>query len=333
MAPPYVCTGDNGSLYGQFHTDVAGSGQLVENSDIFDKLATEYNQHKFALRDALNAIKVTYTGQAADAMQGAFQPLIESVGQGFDLCRRSAVLLDSQKGGFDTAQAAIKKPVPVPEKPWLYSITPWDTGYDKAVQQNSQIDSANQQAFSQYAKTTLSNSNGVPKFESGDPGLGAITVGVLAALDDAAVHLRPVQPDKLAETIVGLLPPASAAKGQSVSVPVDVYRDVVAGISREDGLLRRNTPGGRLEGDVRSLQRLLSRPRLGGGRIYAGTRDRVGRRYKSDYPITYLDLDDGRWLVRQQPDDAGKPWVVAVPAGPATLVDTLWVLLRTVSRE
>jgi hypothetical protein len=157
--------------------------------------------------------------------------------------------------------------------------------------------------------------------------------GVLAALDDAAVHLRPVQPDKLAETIVGLLPPVSAANGQSVSVPVDVYRDVVAGISREDGLLRRNTPGGRLEGDVRSLQRLLSRPRLGGGRIYAGTRDRVGRRYKSDYPITYLDLDDGRWLVRQQPDDAGKPWVVAVPAGPATLVDTLSVLLRTVSRE
>jgi hypothetical protein len=169
MVPPYVCTGNNGSLYDQFHTNVEGSGQLVENADVFDRLATEYNQHKFAL-------KVTYTGQAAEAMQGAFQPLIESIGQGYDLCRRSAALLTDQGGGFDTTQAKIQKPVNVPPKPWLNSMTPWDTGYDKAVEQNSNIDTANQQAFFKYAITSLSNSVEAPKFESGTAGFGAITV-------------------------------------------------------------------------------------------------------------------------------------------------------------
>lgn len=176
MVPPYVCTGDNGTLYEQFHVDVQGSGQLRENAAIFDKLATEYNQHKFALKDALNGIQVTYTGQGAEMMRGAFEPLIESVGQGFDLCRRSSVLLTDQGGGFDTAQSKIHKPVDVPEKPWLYSITPWDTEHDVAIQRNSQIDSANQQAFSQYAKTSLSNSNGAPRFDSASAGFGEITV-------------------------------------------------------------------------------------------------------------------------------------------------------------
>jgi len=176
MVPPYVCTEGNGGLYEQFHVNVEGSGQLRENAEIFERLANEYNQHRFALQDALKAITVTYTGQGADAMRGVFEPLIESVGQGYDLCRRSAVLLTDQGGGFDVAQAKIQKPVDVPPKPWLNSLTPWDTAYDKAVEQNSRIDSANQQAYAKYAMTSLANWAQAPNFDSATSGFGDVTV-------------------------------------------------------------------------------------------------------------------------------------------------------------
>lgn len=177
MAPPYVCTGDKGSLYDQFHKDVAGSGQLGENAQIFESLAQEYNNQKFELQNALQQVKVTYTGHAAEQMQGAFQPLIESVGQGFDLCRRSANLVQNQGGGFDSAQAAIQPPAEVPEKPWYNGAVPWNTDHDDAVEKNSGIDAANQQAFSRYIEQTNGNNDGAPTFETqGAPGIGNVAV-------------------------------------------------------------------------------------------------------------------------------------------------------------
>jgi hypothetical protein len=177
MAPSYVCTGDNGSLYDQFHKDVAGSGQLRESARIFEELAQEYNQQKFELQNALSRVTVTYTGAAADQMRGAFQPLIESVGEGFDLCRRSANLLEDQSGGFDAAQAAIQPPVSVPDKPWYNGVVPWDTGHDEAVEKNSGIDAANQQAFLRYVEVTNGNNESAPSFETGIAlGIGTVTV-------------------------------------------------------------------------------------------------------------------------------------------------------------
>jgi hypothetical protein len=82
---------------------------------------------------------------------------------------------------------------------------------------------------------------------------------------------------------------------------------------------------------MRALRRLLNQPRLGGGRIYAGACDTVGRRRKTQYPLTYLDLQDGRWIIRQKPGDMGKPWLVAVPGTPAVLTNGLADLLDTVS--
>jgi len=148
--------------------------------------------------------------------------------------------------------------------------------------------------------------------------------GVLAALDDVAVHLRPVPPDKLTEALVDLLPPVRAGRGRSITVPMDLLDDPVP----RNTWLQPNTPGGRLESDLRALRRLLGQERDGGGRIYASARDSVGRRHGTRHPLTYIDLADGRWLLQQETGD--KPWIVAAPATSAVLTDALSGLLRTV---
>lgn len=150
--------------------------------------------------------------------------------------------------------------------------------------------------------------------------------GVLAALDDQAIHLRPIPPDKLADALIDLLPFAQPGLGHSLTVPMDVLE----GPKPRDSWLRPNAPAGRIESDLRGLRRLMAQPRLGGGRIHASARDRVGRRRKTQYPLTYFDLADGRWLLSQKPGDTGAPWVVVAPATPAALADGIAKLLHAV---
>lgn len=155
---------------------------------------------------------------------------------------------------------------------------------------------------------------------------------VLATLDERTMRLRPIRPDKLAEALVDLLPPMNPARGQSITVPTDAYQNMVDRPRTEDresgGWLQQNIPADRLNQELTAMRRLMSQPRLGGGRFYAAARDRLGRRFKSQYPITYLDLESGRWLVQQKPSDTGNPWVVAVPATPESMVAALTDLSR-----
>jgi hypothetical protein len=75
------------------------------------------------------------------------------------------------------------------------------------------------------------------------------------------------------------------------------------------------------------LKTLLASGRRGGGRFYVAVRDRLGRRRKSESPLTYLDLESGRVLFREQQNSGGEPWLVATPATPASLAADLNTLL------
>lgn len=173
---PYVCTANKGSLYEQFHVNVPGSGQLGEAAHIFDQLAGEYDQHQRDLVAALSTIRATYSGTAAAQMQGAFRPLIDALGQGQTIAQQSASTLNTQAGHFGAAQAAIKDHVNVPDPPWYEPIDPFNTAHDDAVEQNSDIDTANQAAYRQYADATSKNSGAAPTFPSGAFGTGDISV-------------------------------------------------------------------------------------------------------------------------------------------------------------
>lgn len=155
---------------------------------------------------------------------------------------------------------------------------------------------------------------------------------VVTVLDDNALHLRPIAPDKLSEAAAGLLPPAPPGRGQSISMAMDRVEQLTGGrtASRRDdedqSWLQSSTDQADPEG--RALQRLLAEPRLGGGRVYAGLLDNLGRRRKSTEPLTYMDFESGRWLFRKKPGAGGEMWMVIQPASQETLAGFANELLR-----
>ena len=147
---------------------------------------------------------------------------------------------------------------------------------------------------------------------------------VLAVLDDQALHLRPIAPDKLAEAAVGLLPPAPPGRGQSISITLEAANRASSGrtaASTSDDEPQSWLQSSSNQGDPqeRALQRLLAEPRLGGGRLYAGLRDGMGRHRKSEQPMTYMDFESGRWVFQQKRGSGGELWLIVRPATPETL--------------
>jgi hypothetical protein len=140
---------------------------------------------------------------------------------------------------------------------------------------------------------------------------------VLAVLDDRALHLRPIAPDKLAEAAVGLLPPAPPGRGQSISITLEAANRLgkkapsTSDDEPQSWLQSSNDQGDPQE---RALQRLLAEPRLGGGRLYAGVRDGMGRHRKTEQPMTYMDFESGRWLFQQKRGSGGELWLIVRPA-------------------
>ena len=155
---------------------------------------------------------------------------------------------------------------------------------------------------------------------------------ISVAADSARVYLDPIDPARLVDSVVELLPRYPASSTRSISVPKDVYQQAM---TADRG--PRRSPGGYLVAgaqqatgparEVGALKALLAGGRKGGGRFYVAARDRMGRRHKSETPLTYLDLESGRVLFRQQQNSAGEPWLVATPATPASLAADLNALL------
>lgn len=148
---------------------------------------------------------------------------------------------------------------------------------------------------------------------------------VSVAADSARIYLDPIDPAKLVDSAIELLPRYPASSARSISVPKDFYQQATGGG-------QQRSAGGYLVGsqqtagparDVGALKMLLAGGRKGGGRFYVAVRDRMGRRHKSEKPLTYLDLDSGRVLFWEQQNSAGEPWLVAAPATPASIAADL----------
>ena len=158
--------------------------------------------------------------------------------------------------------------------------------------------------------------------------------GVLATLDDRRMRVRSIRPDGLASAVAGLLPKLPPGRGHSVTVPLDVYRDLVErgsdDTSSADLIVSGRRPT-RQELDSDAILRILRERRRGGGRVYAASRDSSGRRRKTQYPITYLDTTSGRWLLKHKPSTSGEVWVVVTPATTDLLVAEMSRLLDAVS--
>jgi hypothetical protein len=153
---------------------------------------------------------------------------------------------------------------------------------------------------------------------------------VSVAADAARVYLDPIDPERLVDSVIELMPRHPASQTRSISVPKDFYQRAMQAGGRTasaGGYLVGVQQGAGPAREVTALKTLLSGGRRGGGRFYVAVRDRMGRRRKSESPLTYLDLDSGRVLFREQQNSGGEPWLVATPATPASLAADLNMLL------
>ncbi|MDT8913349.1 ESX secretion-associated protein EspG [Amycolatopsis sp. PS_44_ISF1] len=151
--------------------------------------------------------------------------------------------------------------------------------------------------------------------------------------DDLAFSLFP--DEDLVEFVTGVLPAARAAttpvqtvhRGAPQAVSAMTARRRAEAAEDEDetdafGSLRivkprsgRSRPAAEDEpGDV--LQRVLAAPRLGGGHIHTTGRGRLGELRSAD-PMSWLDTEDGRYLVHTSMGPAGELSARYVPAGRA----------------
>jgi hypothetical protein len=171
------------------------------------------------------------------------------------------------------------------------------------------------------------------------PTLGVVAVSgpggsVLAFQDEYGFHVQPIRADELALSVVNLMPPLRPGKGRSITLPLDVYEQLIENGSYHEsgggGVLEQNQVRSRLERDADEMLALLKQPRLGGGRLYGAARPRMGRRRKTQFPVTYLDNESGRWLLKHKPSGNGDVWVVVSPATPELLVAELNELLASV---
>lgn len=168
-----------------------------------------------------------------------------------------------------------------------------------------------------------------------------VEIGVVAASDGElavrvvsdpdGLHLDPVAPAKLIESVVELVPRCPASSKRSITIPRDVYERSGGADQQGEGFMVRVTPATTVERDAAAFRALLAGRRRGGGRFYVAARDRMGRRHRSEKPLTYLDLESGRAVFREHANAGGQSWLIAAPGTRNSIASDLGSMLHDVS--
>jgi len=157
--------------------------------------------------------------------------------------------------------------------------------------------------------------------------------GVLATRDQQVVRLRPIHGDDLAGAIYYTLPllHRQACPAPYIRLPWAGYQRLVHpdGDTDEEPVTTVLVPvhrSRRATGAAEQMAELLHTPRRGTAQIYAGRRDRYGRRVESQHPMAIIDTADNVWIIAPQ-IERGLRWMVATPATPAAIRRVLASLL------
>jgi hypothetical protein len=155
--------------------------------------------------------------------------------------------------------------------------------------------------------------------------------GVLAVLDDANLALHPVRAATIAEALVEQLPPAPAARGQSITVPASAVDGSSGHHADPDAEFSVFAGQTRTDPSVARLKRLAEEPRTGGAQFHVAVRDRNGRRRRNAFPLNVIDVESGRWFIQRQRQRAGDVWITAAPATPQALAARLYDAYRALT--
>ncbi|TVT26315.1 ESX secretion-associated protein EspG [Amycolatopsis rhizosphaerae] len=189
---------------------------------------------------------------------------------------------------------------------------------------------------------------------TGDIALLAVTDGaqalLIAQLDEENVLRWVLFPDdELVNVLVSALPQTPAAPGGPLTVRQQATRELSAMAARRQAeeefdeeeteafgslqvgeLVEPGTaPRGFRASDEELLTEVLSAPRLGGGYFVATGRTRHGER-RTGTPLTWLDTEDGRYLVETSTDQGGTMTARYSPATSAQTADAVQRLISEV---
>lgn len=153
--------------------------------------------------------------------------------------------------------------------------------------------------------------------------------GLIARLDPSGLRLRAVPGTAILPALLDQLPAVGAATGQSISLPRSALSRAVPD-SRESIYERPPATSGRFRQQVRALEAVFEKPRLRGGQIVANSRDRIGRRHRSQ-PLEWFDTPAGRWTARVSPGDRDEH-VTVIPADRNKIAGQLHEMLNAVTR-
>jgi hypothetical protein len=155
--------------------------------------------------------------------------------------------------------------------------------------------------------------------------------------------------EELVEVLTGVLPAVSAATTGEHLVEQYVQRPVSAMTARRRaeveadeeetdafgnlqlmGVVRaRPAVAGRENPAVDAMERVMSGTRLGGGHIFATGWGRRGEHLTAP-PLSWLDTEDGRYLVWTKTSDAGALTARYTPAGPADVAKSIRQVIAAV---
>lgn len=129
---------------------------------------------------------------------------------------------------------------------------------------------------------------------------------VLAVRENDTVYLNQIEPERLPEALVAQIPEYAPAKGRPINVAQD---EVLAEADRARESSRVITrPASHA---IRQLQNITALPTDGGGELYVGLRDSIGRRKHTEQPLRYADTSEGRWLNITLPGQARTMLVIS----------------------
>jgi hypothetical protein len=118
------------------------------------------------IEQAVKDSGASWEGAAGDAARSKTSPLATWAEVTGESASSVATTSDSLGQAYVDAKYKMSKPPEVPDKPFLNDWRPWDTDYDKAVEQNQKVNEQNMQAFSQYGETVMASTDNMPTFIS-----------------------------------------------------------------------------------------------------------------------------------------------------------------------
>ncbi|GGM34461.1 ESX secretion-associated protein EspG [Longimycelium tulufanense] len=143
---------------------------------------------------------------------------------------------------------------------------------------------------------------------------------ILAVLINQVLHLHPIRPTALAESLVSALPEVPPARGRSVTLPAD-YLAGRRPAEPDDDWFEEVRPADTETTDY--AREVLALPRISAGQLHVATRDRLGRRHRTLHPVAFIDTSEGRWMAQRRPTRGNRPWAVIAPADRRLLVARL----------